>query len=120
VADASGADPWGPKAARASAGALVRLPVARGGDAPSLIEAARSIGRHVVAAVAHGGDSPRSLSGGTRKVLLLGSEGRGLRPEHAALADAQVTIPLAPGVDSLGVAAAAAILLYELQAPTTD
>lgn len=45
--------------------------------------------------------------------LLLGNEGAGVRPDGAARASARVAIPIAPGAESLNVAAAAAILLWE-------
>ncbi|MEA5412228.1 TrmH family RNA methyltransferase, partial [Synechococcus sp. BA-120 BA3] len=45
--------------------------------------------------------------------LLLGNEGAGLAPELARLADRRVTIPHSPAVESLNVAAAAALLLLE-------
>jgi RNA methyltransferase, TrmH family len=43
----------------------------------------------------------------------MGNEGAGLSAELAALADASVTIPVQPGVESLNVAIAAALILYE-------
>jgi 23S rRNA (guanosine2251-2'-O)-methyltransferase len=45
-------------------------------------------------------------------VLVLGSEGRGLRPRVAAACDALVAIPLEGKIESLSVSAAAAVLLY--------
>jgi len=48
-------------------------------------------------------------------LILLGNEGAGLSPDLVALADHQVTIPLSPGVESLNVAIAAALLLYEVK-----
>ena len=45
-------------------------------------------------------------------VLVLGSEGRGLRPRVAAACDAIVSIPMRGRIDSLSVSAAAAVLLY--------
>jgi tRNA G18 (ribose-2'-O)-methylase SpoU len=49
--------------------------------------------------------------------LLLGSEGDGLSPRALAACDLRVRIPMAPGVDSLNVAAAAAVACYALTAP---
>jgi TrmH family RNA methyltransferase len=46
-------------------------------------------------------------------LILLGNEGAGLSTELSAIADRQVSIPLSPGVESLNVAIAAALLLYE-------
>jgi TrmH family RNA methyltransferase len=48
-----------------------------------------------------------------RLALLLGSEGHGLAPNWLAMCDARVTIPIEPQVDSLNVAVAAGILLYQ-------
>jgi len=50
-----------------------------------------------------------------RTVLLVGNEGAGLSAALRAQADDAVTIPLAPGVDSLNVAAATAVLLWTLR-----
>ena len=46
-------------------------------------------------------------------LILLGNEGAGLSADLAAIADKQVRIPLSPGVESLNVAIAAALMLYE-------
>ena len=46
--------------------------------------------------------------------LLVGNEGSGLDPEYLALADVELTIPMAGGADSLNVGAAAAVFLYAL------
>ena len=51
-----------------------------------------------------------------RLALVLGQEGPGVRPETLALTDADVVIPMPEGVDSLNVAAAAAVALWELRA----
>jgi 23S rRNA (guanosine2251-2'-O)-methyltransferase len=51
-------------------------------------------------------------SGGV--VLVLGSEGQGLRPRVAASCDALIALPLMGRIESLGVSAAAAALLYEI------
>jgi tRNA G18 (ribose-2'-O)-methylase SpoU len=53
--------------------------------------------------------------GAGRACLVLGSEGPGLTPHWLAAADVRVTIPMAPGVDSLNVAAASAVAFYALQ-----
>jgi TrmH family RNA methyltransferase len=47
---------------------------------------------------------------------MVGNEGDGLPPELIAAADLELTIPIAPEVDSLGVAAATAVLLHGLKA----
>ena len=97
------ADPTGPKALRASAGAIFRVPVIPFDDSP----------RPWTALVAHGGMSRVQDSGHVSGSFVLGSERDGLPDDVAARCDARVTIPLEPGAESLNVAAAGAIALYE-------
>ena len=104
VAVTSGcADPTGPKAVRASMGAIFRVPFGRFEQAP---------GRRV-ALVAHGGESlwDADLSGPV--TFVLGAEREGLPDSVVAACELQVSIPLERGSESLNVAAAAAIALYE-------
>jgi TrmH family RNA methyltransferase len=97
------ADPTGPKALRASAGAIFRVPVVPFDDAP----------RPWTALVAHGAMSPVQDSGHGHGTFVLGAERDGLPADVVAQCDAQATIPLEPGAESLNVAAAGAIALYE-------
>ncbi len=98
------ADPFGPKSVRASAGNVFRLAVARAtwSDLEGLEVWGASAGDGVPLAGA-----PIERAG----ALVLGSEAHGLRggPRH------RVTIPVAEGVESLNVAAAAAILVFEIR-----
>jgi TrmH family RNA methyltransferase len=94
------ADPFSPKAVRASMGSIFGQPVARGEIAAT--PAPR------VALVAHGGEGPAALAG--EATLCLGAEREGLPPEMLAECETQVTVPLRPGgAESLNVAAVAAI-----------
>ena len=97
------ADPTGPKAVRGSAGAIFRVPLGRFGEAA---------GRRV-ALVAHGGARLDEVDLGEGVVFVLGAEREGLPEEVVAACDAVVSIPLAAGAESLNVAAAGAIALYE-------
>lgn len=99
------ADPTGPKALRASMGALFRVPLV-GFDEPS--------GRRI-ALVAHGGVPPAELDASGPTTFVLGSEREGLPEDVLAACEQRVTIPLAPGSESLNVATAGAIALYELR-----
>ncbi len=94
------ADPFSPKAVRASMGSIFAQAVARADVAATPVPR--------VALVAHGGEGLSALRGaGT---LCLGAEREGLPDEVLAACDAQVTIPLRPeGAESLNVAAVAAI-----------
>jgi TrmH family RNA methyltransferase len=94
------ADPFSPKAVRASMGSIFGQPVARGTVAETPSPRA--------ALVAHGGEGLASLSAAA--TLCLGAEREGLPAEVLAACDSQVTIPLrAGGAESLNVAAVAAI-----------
>ena len=113
---ADGADPFSQKALRASAGSALRLPVARLEGAGALsgwLEQARAAGFAIVGAAPHGGTPYRKAAWPRRLVLALGAESAGL-PEPAARAlSLRVTIPIAPRVESLNVATAAGILLFD-------
>lgn len=97
------ADPLGPRAVRASAGAIFRVPLVDWEDLPE----------RRVALVAHGGEPLPDARLEPPLALLLGAEREGLPNELVARSDA-VTIPLPGQAESLNVAAAAAIALYEL------
>jgi RNA methyltransferase, TrmH family len=97
------ADPTGSKALRGSAGAIFRVPIGRFDQAE---------GRRV-ALVAHGGEPFDSVGLGEGTVFVLGAEREGLPDEVAATCDVVASIPLAAGAESLNVAVAGAIALYE-------
>jgi len=103
-------------AVRAAAGALEYLPVARVGNLVQAIEILQKEGCWVVGASATPGDLPPPWRIDLRGpcALVLGSEGRGLRPLVARRCDALARIPLAGRIGSLNVAAAGAALLYEV------
>jgi TrmH family RNA methyltransferase len=98
------ADPTGPKALRASMGALFRVPLLAFDDAP---------GRRI-ALVAHGGVPMEELDLSGPTTFVLGAEREGLPESVLGTCDERATIPLAPGSESLNVATAGAIALYEL------
>lgn len=96
------ADPTGPKALRASAGAIFRVPLGRFDDAP---------GRRVALA-AHEGRPLDELDFSAPVTFVLGAEREGLPPEALATCDEIATIPTPGPAESLNVAAAGAIALY--------
>lgn len=103
------ADPFGPKAIRASAGAVLDMPVART-TRQELILALR---REDIPLWAAAPGAPEIEPPATRVALAFGSEGKGIHPE--LLAEARRTaIPMSGRVESLNVAAAGAILLSNL------
>jgi TrmH family RNA methyltransferase len=96
-------DPTGPKALRASAGAVFRVPLGRFEDAP----------RPRAALVARGGVPLPDLELPDRVTFVLGAEREGLPEDVAAACEVQATIPLEPAAESLNVAVSGAIALYE-------
>jgi tRNA G18 (ribose-2'-O)-methylase SpoU len=113
------ADPLYRKSIRVSAGAVVALPFARLSGWPHDLARLREAGYTLLAltpraeAVAIDGVSSLAARPG-RVALLLGTEGRGLSDAALAAADVCVRIPMAPEMDSLNVATAAAISLHWL------
>jgi TrmH family RNA methyltransferase len=97
------ADPTSPKAIRASMGALFRVPIVAYDDAA---------GRRV-ALVAHGGSPLKDVDLSQPTTFVLGAEREGLPQEELAKCDEVVTVPLAAEAESLNVATAGAIALYE-------
>jgi len=97
------ADPYGPKAVRASMGALFDIPLARVRDPAELP------GRRI-ALVAHGGDPLEPADGDV--TIIVGAEREGLPDDVVAACDAVATIAVA--AESLNAAMAATVALYEL------
>lgn len=97
---------------KASAGAVEHLPIARVRNLSDFLAEAKHAGAWCYGAAAEAPTSYRDvdLEGGV--VLVLGAEGRGLRPRVAGACDALVSLPIRGRVESLNVSAAAAVLIY--------
>ncbi|MGZ4202325.1 MAG: 23S rRNA (guanosine(2251)-2'-O)-methyltransferase RlmB [Thermoleophilaceae bacterium] len=100
-----------PVVCKASAGAVEHLPVARVRNVADWLASAKTAGAWVYGASADGVPYERPDYRG-RVVLVLGSEGRGLRPRVAGACDELVALPMRGRIDSLNVSAAAAALVY--------
>lgn len=107
------ADAYGWKALRGAMGSTFRLPVAVKQSLDHGIAAARARGLRVFATTARDGTPLPDCDLRTPAAILFGSEGRGLPDGVADAADARVTIPMRGPVESLNVAVAAALVLYE-------
>lgn len=120
-------DPWHPAAIRGAAGLQYALPVGRleppaGGPGDQALEGAPADGPETpslpddvlgpVVAVHPEGEPLRPGSIPSDAVLAFGSERRGLSPELLARVDQRIAIPMAPGVSSLNLATAVAVVLY--------
>lgn len=102
-----------PKVLRASAGQWFQLPMVASEHLPQDIRQYQQQGMQVIATLPTAALTYWEVDFRQPTLLLLGNEGAGLSPTLESLADAAVRIPLAPGVESLNVAIAAALILYE-------
>src|SRR2546428_400118 len=101
-------------AARTAMGALERVPVARATNLVAALETIKESGSWVYGAAVGEGVAPWAADLHGPVCLVLGSEGEGLRPLVARACDAVLAIPMAGATESLNVAAAAAVLCYEV------
>jgi TrmH family RNA methyltransferase len=103
---------WNPKAVRASAGSVFRLPLIAT-TAEECFSSLRQAGVHIFTTTVHEAQ-PADLANLTGPVaFLIGNEGNGVPDDLAAHADASITIPCPGAVESLNAAVAASVLLYE-------
>jgi 23S rRNA (guanosine2251-2'-O)-methyltransferase len=106
--------------AKASAGAVEHLPVARVRNLADFLAEAKEAGAWAYGAAAGAPtryDAP-DYAGGV--VLVLGAEGKGLRPRVAAACDELVSLPILGRIDSLNVSAAGAVLMYAILQKRVD
>ena len=113
VVTVGGADPLGWKALRGAMGSAFRLPIARAGDPAAVAQLAAAHGLRVIAAAPRGGTPVAEIDLRSPCLLWLGAEGAGLDGDAAASADERVSIPMRPPVESLNIAVAAALIVYE-------
>jgi len=126
AADSAGADAvvftgrsvdlYNPKVVRATTGSLFHLPVAVGNELESVIEKMKGAGLQVIAADIKGADLLAARNNGalaSPTAWLFGNEARGLTDEHYALADWVITVPIYGHAESMNLATAASVCLYE-------
>ncbi|NQX26704.1 RNA methyltransferase [Microbacteriaceae bacterium VKM Ac-2854] len=126
AADAAGADAvvltgrsvdlYNPKVVRSTTGSLFHLPVAVNGELADIVQRMRGAGLRILAADIKGEDilqvrSEGGLAGPTAWVF--GNEARGLEDESLGLVDQVVTVPIYGSAESLNLATAASVCLYE-------
>jgi TrmH family RNA methyltransferase len=104
---------WSPKVLRAAQGGHFLATLVEDVDLLAWTTGFRAAGGRVVAAVVAGAAPLFRADLRGALAIAIGSEGAGLSEPLAALADQRVTIPMAPGNESLNVAAAAAVILFE-------
>ena len=108
------ADPFGPKALRASMGSALRVPVGRTPDAAEAVKALNARGYATLAATLDGTPFYDRPPLPDRLCLLVGNEGAGLQNATAQACRYRFRLPMRGGVESLNAAAAAAVFLYDL------
>jgi RNA methyltransferase, TrmH family len=123
IADAMGAaavifggysvDPYNSKCLRASAGSIFSIPVVVAPDVGAAVSALQANGLRVLATTLDGELSLDDVELAGPTAWLFGAESHGLSPQLAEQADIRVAIPMSGGAQSLNVAAAAAICLYQ-------
>jgi TrmH family RNA methyltransferase len=116
IATRGTADPWSPKALRASAGSSLRVPLLRGIAIPVLLAQLRIAGVKIYAASARGGNASDATEWDFRgsAAIFIGNEGAGLPGEVERSADATISIPMSDALESLNAGVAASLLLYEV------
>ena len=126
AADATGADaviltghtvdPYNPKVVRSTTGSLFHLPVVVDVELPDVIAASRAAGLRVIAADVKGDDLLEARSTGVLAeptAWLFGNEARGLDDDALASADTALRLPIFGRAESLNLATAASVCLYE-------
>jgi 23S rRNA (guanosine2251-2'-O)-methyltransferase len=98
---------------KASAGAVEHVPVAHVRNLADWLAAAKQAGFWIWGADAEATDAPWSVDFKGPTVLVLGGEGKGLRPRVAAACDGLVALPRLGLIESLNVSAAATAVLFE-------
>jgi 23S rRNA (guanosine2251-2'-O)-methyltransferase len=101
-----------PAVCKASAGAVEHLPIAKIRNLADFLRDAKRAGLWCYGADQDGPNDYAAVEFSGPTVLVLGSEGRGLRPRVASSCDALISIPLKGKIESLSVSAAAAILIF--------
>jgi TrmH family RNA methyltransferase len=113
LAAGSSANPWGWKALRGSMGSAFRLPIEIHADVADALAQARRHGCRIIATVPAGGQSHLDINLRGAVAIVIGGEGPGLSSDLIDAADLRATIPMTKPVESLNVAVAAALLIYE-------
>lgn len=118
LVDPTTADPFYRRSVRVSLGHVLGVPTGALAGLPEGLDRLRAAGASIVALTTDGDTDVRALTVDRHHralVVLVGAEGPGLTPAAVAGADHRVRIDLAPGVDSLNVATAAAVALHRLR-----
>lgn len=106
-------DVYNPKTVRASAGSLFHVPIVRDVETAAALQALRDRGMRILAMDASGEADLFEIDLQDPVAFVFGNEAWGLPPDVAALAETSVRVPIQGGAESLNLAAAATICLFE-------
>lgn len=114
IATRGTADPWSPKALRASAGSALRIPLLRGMAIAVVLAQLKMAGVKIFAASAKADEAEHQDANlGEPAAIFIGNEGAGLPPEVRSAAEGMISIPLNEEVESLNAGVAASVILFE-------
>lgn len=108
------ADPYSPKALRATMGSIFRMPIRTAQDLPAALEALKGEGFSILSSQLDGEPFFSRRGVGKRFGLVIGNEGNGVSQPVKALATHRLALPMRGGAESLNAAVAAGIMMYDL------
>lgn len=108
------ADPFGPKALRATMGSVFRVPVCSVGNTVETVQALNARGYATLAAALDGENFYRRAPLPARLCVLIGNEGAGLTKQAQDACTNRFRLPMRGGAESLNAAVAAAVMMYDL------
>ncbi len=111
--DEKTADPYAPKALRATMGAAFRIPALRCADLPKSLRGLAAAGYEIVAGDLRGEPLYQRRRAKSRLCLVIGNEGQGISPAVLAEATLRLKIPMPGRAESLNAAVAGAVLMYD-------
>ena len=106
-------DPYNPKAVRATAGSIFRMPVSEGVPFPTIVDACQRAGVATWAMVGEDGTVLDDVDLTGPVALVVGNEAHGLTEPHAGACSARLSIPMSGSVESLNAAVSAAVVMFE-------
>lgn len=107
------ADPYGPKAVRASSGLIARVKIYYHQDIGVIIQRLKELNFKILVTDSRAEKSVRGYIFPLKTALVLGGEAQGVSDDTASLADETLNVPVIDDVDSYNVATSAAIFFYE-------
>jgi len=108
------ADPYAPKALRATMGSALRIPITFADSAAQAVKTLNQRGYATIAASLDGQPFYEREALGESVCVLIGNEGQGLTPEAQAACSHRYKLPMRGGAESLNAGIAAAVMMYDL------